>query len=87
MVEPDSAEPIWKTRWKTRASVSSSGERQSRLGGDHDVGHVGVAGAARFDHRDVGRVDEDVAVVALELHQVRLPPLTEHVLVLPALPD
>ena len=55
----------------TRTSASP------RLGGDHDVGHVGVAGAALFDHRDVGRVDEDVAVavVALELRQVhRLPP-------------
>ena len=33
--------------------------------------HVVVADAARFDHRDAGRVDEDVAgdVGALELHQ------------------
>ena len=38
------------------------------LGGDHDVGYVVAADGARFDHRDVGRVDEDVAVVvALEL--------------------
>ena len=28
--------------------------------GDHDVGHVSIGGGARFDHRDVGRVDEDV---------------------------
>ena len=42
------------------------------VGGDHDVGHVVIAGSARFDHRDVGRVDRDVTVgvVALELHQV-----------------
>ena len=54
------------------ALPASSRRRLSGWGGDHDVGHhVVVADAARFDHRDVGRV-EDVAVgvVALELHQV-----------------
>ena len=67
----------WSTVWSGLLGFLDANERQPRLCGDHDVGHVGVAGAALFDHRDVGRVDEDVAVavVALELHQVhRLPP-------------
>ena len=50
----------------TRTSASPA------WGGDHDGGHVVVADAARFDHRDVGWVDENVAVgvMALELRQV-----------------
>ena len=37
-------------------------EGEPGLCGDHDVGDVAVSDGARFDHRDVGRVDEDVAV-------------------------
>ena len=34
-------------------------EREPGLGGDHDGGQVVVADAARFYHRDMGRVDEE----------------------------